>query len=241
MYWDAGRRWHRLESRMMHDAESGVSKRSARARLILVAIALLLVWAMQTAAKAFLPVILRDHPLLLVMLDARTRDITLASPKLGVVELITIAVVWRFSVHFLYYVVGRWYGAAALRLIQQRFRLFNNFANRIERLFERWSIPTVFLLSNKILCVLAGSSGMQPIIFGVAHFAGTLLRVVALCLILRSNRDALKPIVGRMDENANWLTMVFVIATAIVLGASIYLRYRGTPRSTEHDSDSGST
>ncbi|WP_159080511.1 SNARE-associated domain-containing protein [Nocardia suismassiliense] len=231
-----GRYWQLFESQLLLPKESTADRRRVRLRSILIALSLIIVWVGQLVAKAGLPTLLRDHPLLLVILDARTRDIVLASPKLGVIELITVAVIWRFSVHFLYYVVGRWYGEIALRWLAGR---VGKGVLRIEGNFARWSLPAVFLLSNKLVCLLAGSLGMRPAVFAAAHLPGTVIRVVVLCLVLRSNSATLVPIVSKMDQNADWLTVVFVTGTLVTLGASIYLRYRSVKRSSESDSESG--
>ncbi|WP_433684721.1 hypothetical protein [Nocardia sp. CA-119907] len=207
-----------------------------RVWLVLLLMCLALVWAAQTAAKAWLPMLLRDHPLVLISLDSRTRDLVLASSKLGIGEFITVAVAWRFGVHFLYYLSGRWYGDAAVGWIRARSRVGGKVADRLERTFRRWSIPAVFLVSNKLVCVLAGSARMRSVAFVPIHLSGTAIRIVALCVILRSNNSRLLPLVTAMDRNANWLTVLFVIGTVVAVPVSAYMHYRVAVRSSERDS-----
>lgn len=230
-------RWLRSGSCFMPFDEHQASARVGRLRLAALAMALALVWATQTAAKAWLPMLLRDHPLLLITLDSRTRDLVLVSPKLGIAEFIVVAVAWRFSVHFLYYLLGRWYGDAALRWVNKRSRLGGRVAIRIEQIFSRWTVPAVFLLSNKLVCALAGSTGMRPTVFIPLHLSGTIIRISVLCMILRSNNSRLGLIVDQMDRNAGWLTVLFVIGTIITVTVSVYLHYRGAARLSEAGSE----
>src|ERR1700685_2566714 len=86
-----------------------------RPRLILVLTLLAVIYGAELTARALLPILLRDHPLLLVSLDSNTHDVLLAGLKLPLAELVVAAVAWRFAVHFVHYLVGLWYGDVTLR------------------------------------------------------------------------------------------------------------------------------
>ncbi len=202
-----------------------------RVRFAFLATALLLTWIAETLAKASLPLLLRDHPLLLIMLDARTHDLLLASPRVGVADFIVVGIVWRFGVHTLYYFLGRWYGDSALRWVTTRSRLGTRIAARVERVFGRFAGPAVFLLSDKVVCVVAGSAGMAPAWFLALHLSGTTLHIVVLALFAHSNQARLGRIADLIDRNAGWLTVVFVLGTIVGVIAAARLHRRGPTES----------
>lgn len=163
-----------------------------RLALILLLTALAAIWGAETLSKASLPLLVRNHPLLLIALDARAHDLLLASPKVGTAEFIMVGLASRFTVHWLYYLLGRWYGDAALRWVARRSRIGSRAADRSERAFRRYAFPAVFLLSNKPVCVLAGTSGMAPVVFVALHLPGTMLRIVVLRVIARSGQSTFR-------------------------------------------------
>jgi membrane protein DedA with SNARE-associated domain len=194
---------------------------------MLLATALVAIWVAETLARAWLPLLVRDHPLLLIMLDARTHNVLLASPKVGTAELIIVAVAWRFTVHWLYYLLGRWYGDSALRWVARKSKLGGRIADRVERAFRRVAGPAVFFLSDKLVCVLAGLAGMSPVLFVALHLPGTVLRVVVLSMLARSSHRSLNWIVDLIDRNAVWLTVVFAVVTITMIVLSARLHRRG--------------
>jgi membrane protein DedA with SNARE-associated domain len=205
---------------------------AGRRRFMLVVAAWAMISAAGLVAKAFLPLLVRDHPLLLVVLDGRTRNLLLASPKIGVADFIVVGVVWRFTVHSLYYLIGRWYGDSALRWVARKSRLRSRIVDRAEQVFGRVAAPAVLVLSNKWVCVLAGAAGMSPRWFVALHLPGTVLRIVALHLFAGSAYGPISRIVVLIDRNALWLTVAFVVATMALIVWRARLHYRRFQAST---------
>jgi len=164
-----------------------------------------------------------------MMLDARTHGLLLASPKVGTAEFIVVGVASRFFVHTLYFILGRWYGEAALRWVASRSRLASRVSARTERAFNRFAVPAVLILSNKPVCILAGSAGMGAAWFVVLHLAGTILRIIAIRMLAQSNHEVLGGIDDVIDRNAGWLTVVFVIGTIATVTLTAHL-HRRRPR-----------
>jgi membrane protein DedA with SNARE-associated domain len=205
--------------------------RAGRSVLVLLLTVLAAVWVGEKLARMSLPLLLRDHPLVLIMLDARTQDLLLASAKVGTAEFVIIAVAWRFSVHLLCYLLGRYYGDAALRWAARRSRLSGWVVERIERVFGRVASPAVFLLSDKVVCLLAGSAGMSLTRFVALHLPGTVLHIVAIRTFARSTHRPLGRLVDLLDRNAGWLTVVFAVLTiaSIAIGAVLHRRTADQP------------
>jgi membrane protein DedA with SNARE-associated domain len=184
------------------------------------------VWVAGLLARASLPLLIRDHPLLLIVLDARTRNLLLVSAKVGAAEFIGVAMVWRFAVFLLYYMLGRWYGDSALRWLGRRSRLNGWIIDRFEFIFSRFANPAVFLLSGKLVSALAGVAGMSPLRFVVLQLSGTVVQVVALRLFAQSQDPALGRVVELIDRNAVLLTIAFTVATFGSLVLASVIRHR---------------
>jgi membrane protein DedA with SNARE-associated domain len=219
------RRWLHSHINLLARTWNGMSA-AGRRRFILVVTAWAVVTAAGLVARAFLPLLVRDHPLLLVILDARTSNLLLASPKINVADFIIVGVIWRFTVHSLYYLLGRWYGDRTLRWAIGTSSLRRGIIDRVERVFGRFANPAVFLLSHKLVCVLAGTAGMSPLRFVVLHLSGTVLHIIALCLFARSTHAPISQIVVLIDRNAFWLTVAFVVVTVALIIWSARLHYR---------------
>lgn len=206
--------------------------------LILLLAALAVIWGAETVAKASLPLLVRDHPLLLIALDARAHGLLLASPKVGTAEFIVVGLASRFTVHWLYYLLGRWYGDAALRWVARRSRFGSRAIDRSERAFRRYAFPAVSLLSDKPVCVLAGTSGMAPVLFVALHLPGTVLRIVVLRMFARSGHSTFSRIDHIIERNAVWLTVPFVVATVISVVVTAQWHMRGASRIANPDGES---
>lgn len=227
MPWNAIGNWLSSHAQLPLRGERRLASPNDRLRWILVVTALASIWIAETLARLSLPMLVRDHPPLLIMLDARTHDLLLASTKVSTAEFIVVAVVWRFSVHSLYFLAGRWYGESALQWITSRSKLGKRILPRVDRAFRRASAPAVFLLSDKIVCVLAGSAGMGLAAFLGLHFVGTVLHVVAISIVARSNHARLSWIVQAVDGNAGWLTVVTVVGTIAMIVVAARIRRNG--------------
>ncbi|MFJ8713823.1 DedA family protein [Streptomyces violaceus] len=235
--WVTGGRW--IARIGLPDSEKApAAAPGGRLALILLLATLAVIWSAETVAKASLPLLVRDHPLLLIALDARAHDLLLASPKVGTTEFIMVGLASRFTVHWLYYLLGRWYGDAALRWVACRSRFGSRAVDRSERAFRRYAFPAVFLLSNKPVCVLAGTSGMVPVVFVALHLPGTVLRIVVLRLFARSGNSTFSRINDIIERNAVWLTVLFVVATVIWVVVTARWHMRGASRMGNRDGES---
>jgi membrane protein DedA with SNARE-associated domain len=143
----------------------------------------------------------------------------------------------RFTVHWLYYLLGRWYGDAALRWFARRSRFGGRSVDRTERAFRRYAFPAVFLLSDKPVCVLAGSSGMAPVVFVALHLPGTVLRIVMLRMLARSGHSTFSRIDDIIERYAVWLTVLFVVITVISVVVTARWHLRGTSRVVNPDGE----
>ncbi len=173
-------------------------------------------------ARAFLPLLLRDHPLLLMLLDSNTHVLLLAGSKVSITSFIAVAMAWRMAVHTNYYLLGRWYGDEALRWLGRRAALARSLVARVETVFRRFSSIAVFALAGDVVCLLAGSTGMSLLRFLILQLLGNALHVGALLVVIHLARASLTRVVTLIDGDATSLTVIFIVAT--VLLAALYVR-----------------
>jgi membrane protein DedA with SNARE-associated domain len=164
-------------------------------------------------AAAFTPLLVRDHPLLLIVLESRNRYLLLASPKLGLVEFLAVGVLRRLASDPFFYLLGRWYGEAAVRIVERRWSGGQSVAALVERVFRRVADLAVLLFPGALVCVLAGSTGMSPRRFATLNVAGTVITVAALRALAEVASGLLEAVVRFNDRNAGWLTVIFVVLT----------------------------
>jgi membrane protein DedA with SNARE-associated domain len=200
-----------------------------RPRLILVLTLLAVIYGAELTARALLPILLRDHPLLLVSLDSNTHDVLLAGLKLPLAELVVAAVAWRFAVHFVHYLVGLWYGDVTLRWLRRKWMPSAFFLKRVEVTFDKIGVPAVVLFSDDWICLLAGTTGMRMTRFAVLNMAGTLLHVFALVLVMRHTQGALGRLATFIDGDVVPLTIICIIATLAAVTVMIAI-HRGKIR-----------
>ena len=170
-----------------------------------------------TAGNALFPALLENHPLLLIALDARNRQLVLTSNKVDLWPFVAVGVSRRLLSDPLYYLLGRFYGDDAVRWIERQMGDGGGLVRGVERAFRRVAPLMVFLFPGQLVCVLAGATGMSPVLFLALNVLGTL----AVVFLLRRFGDAfsgpVESVTGFVGDNWRWLTAVSVLFTALWL------------------------
>lgn len=204
--------------------------RPSRRKLTLVVTPLVSIIVIGTVGQAFFPALLRDHPLLLVAFEPRNRNLLLVAGREGGIDFlpfVVVAAIRRMLSDPLYYLLGHWYGDAAVRWIEDKMGEGGSFVRRVEGWFQKSSVLMVFLFPGALVCALAGSTGMSPALFAVLNVAGT-VTVVTLMYHLSGVGFIAAPLewlTGFITGNAGWLTVVSVVLTLVWLWDQ---RRRGT-------------
>lgn len=170
-----------------------------------------------TVATAFTPALAARHPLLLIILDARNRNLLLAR-HVDVVPYLAVGTVRRVLSDPLYLILGAWYGDRAIRWLERQAG-GGPVVLVFEKLFARAAYPMVFLFPGAIVCALAGASGMNFTAFLVVNVAGTLTAVLALRLfgdIFGGPVDAVLRFFDRHLVATTVATVVLVVVSLVV-------------------------
>jgi membrane protein DedA with SNARE-associated domain len=164
------------------------------------------------------------HPLTLIALNARNRNLVLVTNELDALGYYGVATLRLLLSDPLFFLLGYWYGEAAVTWMEKRTRTFGSTMRQVERWFGRAAYPLVFLAPNNIICLFAGAAGMSVAGFLAANLAGTLVR---LYLIRRVGEAFEAPIDDLLGFLADYRIPLLVLSVVIVAGSSLWELRKG--------------
>ena len=186
-----------------------------RRELVVLLAPIAVLFAASVVGLALTPTLAPEHPLALLVLDARNRTLVLVAKHIEWLPFVLIAVVRRLSSDPLYYVLGRRYGERAVTWVERQFG--GSVIRATEVLFRRASYPMVFLFPGALVCALAGSTGMRPLVFGILNVSGTISAV----LLLRKFGDVfggpVDSVLEFFNRNILWTTGITALSVIIWL------------------------
>jgi membrane protein DedA with SNARE-associated domain len=175
-------------------------------------------WLVGTVTTAITPTLLRDHPLVLVALEARNRNLLLAASKVDVIPFVVFASIRRVVSDPLYFALGYLYGGRAVGWVERRSGPRGaRFLRWFRRIFPRFAKPLVFLFPGLLVCLFAGVIRMRVAVFLALNIAGTITAVIVLRLFADQLHDVLEPVIDWNDRNATKLTIVTAAAVVLYL------------------------
>jgi len=134
-------------------------------------------------ADALWPTLIESNPLLLIGLSAKNRYLVLVVNNVSLVWYYLIGTLRLLAPDPLFFLIGWFYGQAALRWLERRTPTIGSFMSRLERWFPRFSWPIVFLFPNNYVCLIAGAARMSPVLFLTLDVFGTLGRLLMIQVI----------------------------------------------------------
>ena len=176
----------------------------------LVAIILVKMLVVNPAA----PWLLKHHPLALVALDGRNRNLLLAAARTDIGYFIIFACIARMLTDPIHYLIGRVFGDRALVWLRKQFGEQNRFIGWIERSFRKAGDLMVFALPGAPVCLMAGITKMKVRRFFALNLLGTLTMV----FLLRGLASVLK---GPLDAVLNFNDKYVAILTPVLLGLTV--------------------
>jgi membrane protein DedA with SNARE-associated domain len=190
---------------------------AGRRTLVLLVTPIAIATAAGTVGNALLPTLLRTHPLLLIGLDARNRQLLLVTSKVSFLSFMVVGTLRRFVSDPFFYGLGRAYGDTAIRWIEKRSGNAGGYIRTVERLFHRADWLFVLVWPGALVCTLAGATAMNIPLFVALNLVGT----VAVVYLLWASGDIFQgPVTAVSDFISNnyiWLTALSVLLTAYYL------------------------
>lgn len=164
------------------------------------------------------------HPLTLIALNARNRNLVLVTNELDAISYYGVATLRLMLSDPLFFLLGYWYGKAAVEWMESRTRTFGSTLSQVERWFGKAAYPLVFLAPNNIICLFAGAAGMSVVGFIATNLVGTLVR---LFLIRRVGEAFEAPIDALLGFLADYRIPLLILSVVIVAGSSLWELRKG--------------
>ncbi|HUR18076.1 MAG TPA: hypothetical protein VMZ51_03950 [Acidimicrobiales bacterium] len=189
----------------------------SRRTLTLIVGPILAVIVVGTLGNMFHPTLLKSHPLLLVAMEPRNRYLLLVADKVSFVPFLIVATVRRLISDPLFYLVGHLYGDSGVRWIERKMGDSAGLVRGMERGFAKAAPVMVFLFPGAIVCVLAGATGMSPLLFLALNVAGTVTMVSLLYTFAEFFDGPLGAVNRFYADNNKVLTIISIVFTVVWL------------------------
>ena len=198
---------------------------SKRVRNLMIG-ALITLTLLGWAGDLLLGTLIDTHPLLFIAMNARSRNLVLASPALDAWSYYAVGFTRLVVSDPLFFLLGRWYGDAAVTWMERKSPTYGGMVRSAERWFGKAAYPLVAFAPNNFICLFAGASNMNPIGFIVCNVVGTIIRLIVLRAAGDIFSDPIDSITDFIADNRILITAV----SAVVLIATIWndRRHGGT-------------
>ena len=185
----------------------------SRRTLALIVGPILVVVVVGYIGNAIHPSLVANHPLLLVAMEPRNRYLLLVADRVDFVPFLVVATVRRLVSDPLFYLLGYLYGEAGVRWMERKMGDSGGLLRGMESGFKKAAPVMVFLFPGLIVCMLAGATGMNPVLFLALNVAGT-VTVVSLLYRFAEFFDGPLGAVNRFyANNGKVLTALSIVIT----------------------------
>lgn len=196
----------------------------SRTTLFLIATPLVVLTVAAYVGDMLAPDLVNRNPLLLIILNARSRNLALVTNQLDALPYYLVGTLRLLISDPLFYLLGWFYGDAAVKWAERNTRTLGNTLRWVEHHFKRWGVPLVFAMPNNFICLFAGAARMSPVVFLVANISGTITR---LYLIRVVGATFSGPIDWLLDFIATYRIPLLVLSVGAVLFTIFNERKRG--------------
>jgi membrane protein DedA with SNARE-associated domain len=192
--------------------------RPSRARLWLVLGPLIVLVIAAQLGDAFAPTLAVDHPLLLITLNARNRNLVLVTNSLDALSYYGVGFFRLLASDPLFYILGYWYGDAGVKWVERRSTNFGSLLRTWEWMFAKAAWPLVAIAPNNFICLFAGAAGMTPVVFLVLNVVGTVVRLYLIRALGATFEAPIDDVLGFIQDYRlplTALTVALVVITVI--------------------------
>jgi membrane protein DedA with SNARE-associated domain len=187
-----------------------VRRRPSRRAVTLVSIPLIFLVIISYVGDAMAPSLVDRHPAWLIALNARTRNLALVTNDLDPWTYYGIGFVRLVVSDPLFFLLGYWYGDAAVEWMERRTRTWGQMLRQVEKWFGKAAYPIVFIAPNNYICLFAGAAGMSLRAFVVLNVSGSLFRLWLVRVFGRAFEAPIDAVVDWIGDNRGILLVVTV-------------------------------
>lgn len=159
----------------------------------------------------------KEHPLVLTMLNARSRVLVLVTNQLDAPSFYLVAAARLLISDPLFYLLGRWHGDAALAWVERKSPSFGEQLRIFEKGFAKAAYPIVFIAPNNYICMFSGASGMRPSMFISLNVTGTFARLYLLRRLGETFEAPIDDVLGFFGRYTIPLLIVSVALVAVIV------------------------
>jgi membrane protein DedA with SNARE-associated domain len=187
-------------------------RRPSRRQLTLVSIPIIGLIILSNVGDALAPDLVNSHPLRLLAMNARNRNLILVTNNLDAPSYYIVGTLRLLLADPLFFLLGRWYGDTAIHWMEQRTKTFGKTMRQMEGWFAKAMFPVVFIAPNQYICLFAGAAGMSVTGFFVTNISGTIVR---LYLIRRLGETFEAPIDDLLSWIRDYRTPLLVVSVGL--------------------------
>jgi membrane protein DedA with SNARE-associated domain len=196
-------------------------RRLTRLQLTCIVVPLICMVVAGWIADATWPKLVNSHPLLLIALSSRNRNLALVATEIDAVPYYVVGTLRLLASDPLFYLLGYFYGDTAVAWVERRWSFAAEWLEWIEELFSKAAYPVVFLAPNNIFCAMAGSSGMRPAVFFALNVTGTITRLFVIRWlgdVFSKPLDWLRELIG---DYASYLLPVTILIVVVMVAREV--------------------
>lgn len=185
--------------------------------LKLLAVPIVGLIVLSNVGDALAPELVNSHPLQLLAMNARNRNLILVTNQLDAVSYYLVGTLRLLVSDPLFFLIGYWYGDAALDWMEQRTKTFGKTLRQWESWFGKAAYPIVFIAPNQYICLFAGAAGMSVAGFFTANIAGTVVRLYLIRRLGETFEAPIDDLLGFIRDYRTPLLIVSVVLFAVVM------------------------
>ncbi len=154
-----------------------------------------------------------SRPGLLIALNPRNRNLTLATNQLDAVTFYVVGFCRLVASDPLYFLLGYWYGEKAIAWTERRSRTYGPLIREGEQMFRRASYPLIFMMPNNIICAMSAATGVSLPIFIALNVSGTVTRLI---IIRQVGEVFASPLQRVVDFIAEYRVPILILSAVLV-------------------------
>jgi membrane protein DedA with SNARE-associated domain len=184
---------------------------------------------LSNVGDALAPQLVNSHPLQLIAMNARNRNLILVTNQLDAASYYIVGTLRLLVADPLFFLVGYWYGDRALDWMEQRTKSFGRTLRQWERWFGKAAYPLVFIAPNQYICLFAGAAGMSVAGFFVANISGTIVRLYLIRRLGEAFEAPIDDVLGFISD----YRVPLLIVSIVVFGGMMVNELRQTKEEVE--------
>ena len=189
----------------------------SRGKLTLVAIPIIGLIVLSNVGDALAPELVNSHPLQLLAMNARNRNLILVTNQLDAASYYIVGTLRLLLADPLFFLLGHWYGDSAIQWMERRTKTFGSQLRSLEGWFAKAAYPIVFIAPNQYICLFAGAAGMSVAGFFVANITGTVVRLYLIRRLGEAFEAPIDDVLGFIQDYRTPLLILSTVVFAVVM------------------------